>query len=64
MEFSERSDQVNVLWVEGNVSRETAEAIQFGPLSFLIPIAGFEDVGKGMLRKLQIEVSQNLQRPA
>jgi hypothetical protein len=60
MEYSE-NDQINVLFVGDDVELERAQRIQFGALAFTLPIAGFEDVGKGMLRKLSIEVSWGME---
>jgi hypothetical protein len=55
------SDQINVLFVGDDVEMERARRIQFGALAFTLPIAGLEDVGKGMLRKLSIEVSWGME---
>jgi hypothetical protein len=62
MEYRE-SDQINVLFVGNEHELPAARRIQFGALAFTLPIAGFEDVGKGLLRKLSIEVSWGLADP-
>lgn len=65
-EFQEDTDQINVLYVGDNYEA-AAGTFKFGPMAFMIPVAGYEDVGRAMLRKLQLEVAQALsaiRRPA
>ncbi len=60
-DFREGTDQVNVLFVGENADyRARMDDVIFGAGSFVMPVAGFEQIGKAMMRKLLLEVSMGL----
>jgi hypothetical protein len=59
--YREETDQVNVLFLQGAYPIATAQRVQFGPLAFTVLVAGYEDVGRAMLRKLQMEVAWGME---
>jgi hypothetical protein len=64
-EFREGIDQINFLYVGDRATQIAAmELLKFGQNAFVMPIAGFEQVGLAMMRKMVREVVMGLSERA